>query len=253
MMNAFKRFLKAANGVVTVVVAALVIIAVAYAVYSIWDNSTVYTEVDDVMDGIKDLKPDIAGDVQASFEELRAINKDTCAWITLDGTNIDYPVLQGKDNLTYLNKNVYGRFAMAGSIFLDSNCDNTFSSKYSLLYGHHMDEHKMFGDLDLYKENAFFEENTTGTLILPEQTYKLETFACLEVEASDEYIFQPLRWKDDASGLIDYVSTNAGLLNFRQPENISSEAYPQILAMSTCSADNADARIILLAVMIPDL
>ena len=74
----------------------------------------------------------------------------------LDGTMpVRYPVLQGEDNLTYINKDVYGNFALAGSIFLDSNCDRSFQKKYSLLYGHHMAEHKMFGDLDLYEKQKF--------------------------------------------------------------------------------------------------
>ena len=133
--------------------------------------------MDDVQSELLKLKPDTAEDGGASFEELRAVNPDVCAWLTLDHTNIDQPILQGKDNLSYINTDVYGNFAMAGSIFLDSGCDNGFREPYALLYGHHMADHKMFGDLDLYEDRVFFDQNTTGELILPDRTYKLKIFA----------------------------------------------------------------------------
>lgn len=89
----------------------------------------VYASVDDIQSQLLKYKPTPGEDNGPTFEELRAINPDVCAWITLDGTKIDYPVLQGEDNLTYINKDVYGNFALAGSIFLDSNCDRSFRGK----------------------------------------------------------------------------------------------------------------------------
>ena len=71
-------------------------------------------------------------DNPASFEELLGINPDVCAWVTLDNTAIDYPVVQGEDNFTYVNTDVYGDFSLAGSIFLDVNCDKNFTDPYSL-------------------------------------------------------------------------------------------------------------------------
>ena len=176
-MNASKFFLKAANSLITAVVALFLILAAAYSGYALWDNAQVYAAVDDVQSELMKLKPDPEQkDGGASFEELRKINPDVCGWITLDHTKIDYPILQGEDNLTYINTDVYGDFALSGSIFLDSGCDNTFQGKYSLLYGHHMANHKMFGDLDLYRKKKFFDKNTTGTLILLDRSYKLEIF-----------------------------------------------------------------------------
>ena len=188
----------------------------------------------------------------ASFEELRKINPDVCGWITLDHTKIDYPILQGEDNLTYINTDVYGDFALSGSIFLDSGCDRNFQGKYSLLYGHHMAEHKMFGDLDLYRKKKFFNKSTTGTLILPDRSYKLEIFACMQVSASEDSIFATGKWQADTSGLVDFVRKNAEHVHQQTMDNIGkSEDFSQILAMSTCSSEFTDARTVLLAVMKP--
>ena len=160
--------------------------------------------------------------------------------------------MQGEDNLSYINTDVYGEFALAGSIFLDSSCDNTFHDQYSLLYGHHMENSKMFGDLDLYEDEEFFNENTTGMLILPDRSYELEIFACLRVSASEDAIFYPQQWQTNTDGLLEFVSENAMHIHQDTFDRIgSSEDFSQILAMSTCSSEFTDARTILLAVMKP--
>ena len=67
---------------------------------------------------------------------LRELSDDAVAWLTVDNTSIDYPVMQGKTNSEYLNKDPYGDYSLSGSIFLDSRCDGEFKDEYSLLYGH---------------------------------------------------------------------------------------------------------------------
>ena len=138
-MRASERVLKGLNTLVSVA-AALVLLGVgAYCAYALWDNGQVYAAVDSVQEGLLQMKPSPEEENGPTFEELRAVNPDVCGWVTLDGTQIDYPVLQGENNLTYINTDVYGEFALAGSIFLDSGCDRTFHGPYFLIYGHHMD------------------------------------------------------------------------------------------------------------------
>lgn len=159
--------------------------------------------------------------------------------------------MQGETNLTYINKDVYGNFALAGSIYLDSRNAPDFTDAYSLLYGHHMENSAMFGDLDLYKDQQFFNENSSGILILPDRAYKLEIFACLLSHAGDEYIFEPERWQTDIDELISFVRSDH--LNLRQEtiDKLERMDEPQVLALSTCSSEYTDARTIILAVMEP--
>lgn len=187
--------LRAANGLLDGVTALLVLLAVVWSGYALWDNSRVYAAADNVQAGLLAFKPQPQEDNSLSFGQLRDINPDVCGWLTLDGTAIDYPVVQGESNFTYLNTDVYGSFALAGSIFLDVDCDADFSGRYSLLYGHHMENGRMFGDLDKYKDGAFFRQNTTGTLTLPGGSYRLEVLACLVVPASEQAIFAPGKWR----------------------------------------------------------
>ena len=189
---------------------------------------------------------------QAVAERLRDINPDVCGWLTLDGTAIDYPVVQGESNFTYLNTDVYGSFALAGSIFLDVDCDADFSGRYSLLYGHHMENGRMFGDLDKYKDGAFFRQNTTGTLTLPGGSYRLEVLACLVVPASEQAIFAPGKWRSDAGGLLPFVEENALQMDAQALRALEEEPEgAQFLAMATCSGEYTDARTVVLARMEP--
>ena len=252
-MKAAKFFIKAANFIISAVVALTLLAAGSYSAYALWDNAQVYNAVDNVMEELISLKPSVdpEEDNGASFEELLAINPDVCAWLTLDGTKIDYPILQGADNLSYINTDVYGNYVLSGSIFLDSRCDRNYNIAYSLVYGHHMANSKMFGDLDKYKDEDFFKENTTGLLILPDRTYNLEIFACLVVKSSESNIFQPYRWQTDIKGLLDFATENSLHTRTELIEEIRSAESPQVIALSTCSTEYTDARTIVLAYMTP--
>ena len=230
----------------------LVLLAVVWSGYALWDNSRVYAAADNVQAGLLAFKPQPQEDNSLSFGQLRDINPDVCGWLTLDGTAIDYPVVQGESNFTYLNTDVYGSFALAGSIFLDVDCDADLSGRYSLLYGHHMENGRMFGDLDKYKDGAFFRQNTTGTLTLPGGSYRLEVLACLVVPASEQAIFAPGKWRSDAGGLLPFVEENALQMDAQALRALEEEPEgAQFLAMATCSGEYTDARTVVLARMEP--
>lgn len=243
--------LKAANSLLNLVVILSLSVAGIYAAYALWDNSRVYTAANDVQADMVKIKPVVEGEGGASFEELLAINPDVCAWVMVDNTNIDLPVLQGSTNLTYINRDVYGNFALAGSIFLDTRNERDFSDAYSLLYGHHMENSGMFGDLDLYKDQSFFDDNKTGMLILPDRSYNLEIFACLLVEAGKDTIFDPELWQTDINGLLSFAENNSLHLREETIDKLRQMENPKVLALSTCSTEFTDARTIILAVMEP--
>ena len=116
-MNFHRFFLKTANSLVSLVVILFLTVAGVYSGYALWDNAQVYAAVDDVQSELLKLKPDAAEEDGASFEELLAVNPDVCAWLTLDNTGIDYPVVQGEDNLSYINTDVYGELPWPEAFF----------------------------------------------------------------------------------------------------------------------------------------
>ena len=254
-MELREKILKTANSFVNTLIVIILLTATLYAGYSLWDNYRVYHEAEDVQADLLRLKPDINSDSQdsisESFEELRAINGDVCAWLTIDNTKIDYPVLQGEDNFSYINTNVYGEFSLSGSLFLDTRCSRGFSDMYSLIYGHHISNGNMFGDLDKFKEKDFFAKNKTGVLITPEKTYDLKIFAVLVVQDSNEIIFNP-ETNTEITGILDCVDTWSLFKDEKRTEILKEKGNSaQILSMSTCSSEFTDARTVLLAQIIP--
>ena len=251
-MKIQRHILKTADTLVSFIVFFSLIIAGVYACYALWDNSTIYAAADDVQIEMLKLKPEVKGARGPSFEDLLAINKDVRGWLTMDGTNIDYPVLQGRDNLSYINTDVYGNFSLAGSIYLDSRNDGNFNDTYSLLYGHYMDQDKMFGNLELYKDAKFFRENTTGTLLLLNKVYNLKTYAVLLITASEDEIFEPTQWNpQNTDKLIEYVNKKAIHINPETREKIEQADYDSLkfLSLTTCSGEFTDARTVVLTIM----
>lgn len=233
---------------VNLVTALALLLCGSFGAYALWDNQQVLTSASDVQSELLQWKPAApeageAPDNSESFAQLRKINPDVCGWITMDSTGIDFPVLQGQNNLSYISRDVFGNFSLAGSIFLDSRDDALFRENYALLYGHHMADGNMFGDLDKYKEETYFTENRTGQLILPDKTYRLEVAAVLVVSASEKQVFDPEYIRGNRNDWLAFVREKAMLLR----EELLGEG--QYLALSTCSTEFTDARTVVLTRM----
>ncbi|MBR5166392.1 MAG: class B sortase [Ruminococcus sp.] len=166
--------------------------------------------------------------------EESPICQDMVGWITIDGTNIDYPVMQGADNVCYLNTDPLGEYSLTGSIFLDSRCSADFSDEYSLIYGHHMDYGKMFGALDDFTSETYLKNHDTGTLLVGrngEKEYPLKVFAAMRVSAREKTVFDL-----DSGRIRQYIRENADVL--------TEERETRIVALSTCADANSVARIV---------
>ncbi|MBR2781717.1 MAG: class B sortase [Oscillospiraceae bacterium] len=236
------------NSFVSLILILAILLFGSYSAYALWDNNHVYNEARSVMIQMQELKPVLIEDIESgpTFDELLAINQDVRGWVTLDGTSIDFPILQGDSNFTYINTDVYGNFALAGSIFLDCSNNKDFSDTYNLIYGHHMANSNMFGDLDLYRDEKFFQNNTTGQLMTVSAVYDLEVLALVVVSASDDIIFD-VNMNQNADVLLSFIKDNSVFCRDVLPQ---PDENTQFLALSTCSSDFSDARTVVITQMI---
>jgi sortase B len=227
-----------ANRVLDIILALLVILALLYSGYSMYDTWQVFNKGSN-SDLLK-YKPGSTEDA-LSFSELQALNPDVCAWLTVDDTSIDYPVVQGSTNMTYINMDVFGEFSLTGSVFLDYRNSRDFSDPYSLLYAHHIDGNVMFGQLPSFMEDDFFESHKTGTITGNDFSYNIEWFACLLTDAYDREVFSPTDYtSDDLSSLLSYLKENS--TQYRELEFSSSD---KVIGLSTCETATSDGRILL--------
>ena len=183
-------------------------------------------------------RPNIEENKPPYLDDLININEDTVGWITIYNTNMDYPIMQGKDDLTYINKDVYGNFSISGSIFLSYQNSKDFSDPYNLVYGHHMDNGAMFGDVLKNKEKDFFNKNNKGILFLPNKVYDLTVMAVLETDAYDHNIYYI---NNNFDYTINYIKNNS--LYYKDIE------YEHIVALSTCDDATTSGRTILICAM----
>ena len=218
------------------IVAIISLILFLICLYAMIDAYIVYVGAND--SGIMKYKPE-----SGNTEKLRELSENAVAWLTVDDTRIDYPVMQGENNTEYLNKAPNGEFSLSGSIFLDSRNDKTFSDPYSLIYGHHMEYGAMFGSLDEYKDKAFFDSHRTGLLTVVNGTeYQITFFAACKAQATEKVIFDPPQ--SDKKSLLDYLSKNA--MN-DEPQEIDTGA--KLIALSTCQSAESNERMIVFGVL----
>lgn len=240
-MERAAKLARCGNTVLGGIAGIFILLMLLYGGYSLWDTYMVY-QAAFVSDDLMKFKPVPSKDgSNPTLEELQAINPDVRGWLTIDDTHIDYPVVQGKTDLEYINKDVYGKFAFSGSIFLSCLNSPDFSDGYNLVYGHHMDNGGMFGDVVEFLDKSYFEKHTTGTLYLPGETYGIKIFACVETDAYDSTVFQPQSQpKDDISNLLEYLRGKS--VQYRE---IGVEQTDRVIALSTCAEAETNGRVII--------
>lgn len=206
------------------------IIALLICIYALYDTWYVFDHANDK--SYLKFKPGVEDENGAVSES--PITSDMVGWITMDDTNIDYPIMQGEDNTAYLNKDPYGKFSLSGSIFLDSRNNSAFTDEYSLIYGHHMEYGVMFGALDDYLDEDYLQSHRHGQLLVGRDgkvMYELEAFYAMSADAKDDFIFNPENYEE----LYAFLREKGMDINHR------------VLCLSTCAGDTSTTRIVVFA------
>ena len=220
------RGIRAADWCVDRFVDVVFLLLLLIGIYFMYDSAYVFYHSRAAVVG--PYKPD-----GADMTALKELSEDVVGWITLDDTTIDYPVMQGKTNFEYLNKDPFGKFSLSGSIYLDSRNASDFSDAYSLVYGHHMSGEYMFGALDLFADEAYFEEHTTGTLTTERGKFPVTVIAFYQTDASDSMVFDVEMERNDMAG---YIESHAE--RFRE----AGAAQKKIVALTTCKSPTTTKR-----------
>ena len=236
------------NRILSIMAGILILLMLSYGMYSLWDTYKIYANSFADEELLK-FRPTDDGEDNPTLKDLKKLNPDVKAWIQVPKTNIDYPVVQGQDDMEYINKNVYGEFELSGAIFLSCLNKDDFSDPYNLVYGHNMKNGGMFADVAKYyiQENKrvfkeYFETHQKGKLYLTDATRKIRFFACMKVTAADAKIYHPDGYhKENLKDLLDYIQANA--VQYRDV-NVADEN--SLIALSTCSEAETNGRVVLI-------
>lgn len=174
------------------------------------------------------------------FEALQKIIPGAVAWIRCPGTVIDYPVMQGADNDYYLGHLPNGDANEMGSIFLDYRSAADFSDGNSLIFGHHMKSGDMFGSLENYKEQSYYEEHPVIYLYTAQGDYVIELLAGYVVDAQREDLPRSFA---EAADFERYIAEIRQRSTFAGAVQVSAE--DKLVSFCTCTYNFSDARFVL--------
>lgn len=232
-----RKVIRYINRFITLVETLVLLLLLMFGGYSIWDNHQIDTEGSSSK--YEMYKP-TAKDTR-KFDDFVKINPEVCGWLTLNGTGVNYALVHGQDNDKYMNTTPDLKFALSGSLFLDYQNHPDFSDFNTIIYGHHMAEHAMFGDLDLYAKKSFFDHHQSGTIYFDGNTHQVNIFAFLVVNAYDSNIYHVCQNGEQANYL-SYIQNYS--VNYR---DIGVTDADHILILSTCMNDRTNGRYILAA------
>ena len=179
------------------------------------------------------------------FAALSRINPDIVGWLYCEGTQINYPVVQGSDDEYYLDHLFDGTQNANGCLFLDSRVDASFSSVHSIIYGHHMRSGAMFAALDGYKRQSFYETHPTMLLITPAATYEVQLFAAYVADPSEDAWEVSFTNDGEIQAWIDAATARSTFTS-----DVKPTTGDRLLTLSTCSYEFGDARFVVVGVMV---
>ena len=215
----------------------ILIAALLIGGYSLWDSKQVYEAAD--ASNYSAYRPE--ADDSLSFEELRKINPEVFAWLTVNDTPIDYPVAQADNNEKYINTNAEGQYTLSGSIFLDYRNSPHFDDFNSIIYGHHMEKKMMFGSLSDFADRAYFDAHPYGNLYFDGKNHGLEFFALILTDAYDDDLLSPCsHGEEQRQKYLGHLFDKASL-----KRDISVSDKDQIVLLSTCTDAITNGRYVL--------
>ncbi len=218
------------NVMINIIISIVTLLVTLFCIYVVYDSLKV-THSAVLGEEILAYAPH---DENVEIEPLWEINSDIIGWIRINGTSIDYPVVQGRDNEFYLSRNYRQEFATAGSIFMDYR--NSLSDDFIVIYGHRMSYGGMFTDIIRFKERRFFDENSSGELFIMNEKWKLEIVGFALVESNNREIY------DLGDSAVREIMTHATFVR-----EINADRF---VLLSTCDAQNKNMRNVLLAQII---
>jgi sortase B len=178
------------------------------------------------------------------------VNDDIVGWITIPDTNIDLPIVQGKDNDFYLHNGVDGQYNYElGCPFLDYRCNNDFSGLNSIVYAHNMEGREMFADITRFDDAAFLESHKYGTLTLKDGTHNISFFAYLSLSSTSPLYNTVFVSENERREYIDFLFRSSEHTSFYTAEELKGNDELRLLLLSTCTFETEDSRGVLAGVI----
>lgn len=177
---------------------------------------------------------------QVDFSNLKEVNPDAVAWIMVDGTNVNYPVVQSGDNDYYLNHDIKKNLKASGWIFMDYRNSINLVDSNTIFYGHNLLNKTAFGSLSNVFEEKWFKNSNHYIVIRTENVrYVYQIFSCYYIDP-EIYYLQTNFYRD--SDYQEFLNTLKSRSKFDFGLDVS--ANDKIITLSTCTDDNKGRKVV---------
>ena len=253
------RLVATGNSVVSLVAGLLAAVLVLYSGYVIYDSFNTQRQAFSSAWDLLKFKPEFIEDYETPLtgSALYEINHDYRAWLTVYDTTIDYPVMQGQNDLYYAAHDIYKQSSLTGAIYLAAGNSPDLSDSYNLIYGHHMDNGAMFGRLDDYRDGAYWNAHRTGILVTMGGVFDIEFFAVAETDAYEGRIYSVGDKRDQVISFLESGGDSGAPVGNRVPTRVLhydaavAASATKVVALSTCASATTSGRLVVFGKMTP--
>ena len=176
---------------------------------------------------------------------LQQENADLAAWLTVPGTEVDYPVMLTPDNMEYyLYRDFYKNHSACGTPFLDTRCAPVAEADSLIVHGHNMRDGTMFTSLNWYKQPSFGAEHPNLRLLLPGETRTYQLFAVVKINKDTDADLY------NCVGGLSQAQFDSFVQTFRARAAYATDVQPQygdkLLVLSTCIYEKDSNRLLVI-------
>ena len=236
---------------VVILITIFTIICITLLIYSLMNIINWKKDVDENKNIVEEIKENIIIDeeddsINIDFKSLKEQNSDTIAYLKVNGTNIDYIVVKGKDNSYYLKHNFNKDYNIAGWIFADYHNLFDESDRNIVIFGHNTKDGSMFGTLKNVLDKSWQEnkENFEIILVTEKGQYKYQVFSTYQITPEDYYINTIYNNDNEFNEFLNKVKSRS---NYNY--NIEVNSNDKVLTLSSCIGDGKK-RVVLHAKLI---
>lgn len=212
----------------------LIALAIGFTIYNFYPKINQTVQKDKIIAVAKENHTEIADRID--FNALLALNPDTIGWVQIEGTSLEYPVVQTDNNDYYLSHNYLQEESFEGAVFRDYLC-NTTTTRNHVLYGHYMSDESMFGSLWNYQDQAYLKLHPVIQFDQPGHPGDWEIFSIYITKA--DYDYRQPEFITDGE-FIDYM--NRLKARSLYDTGVTLDPDDEVLTLSTCIYTFDDAR-----------
>lgn len=177
---------------------------------------------------------------EINFNELRSVNSDVKAWIIVDGTNINYPVVQTSNNDYYLKYNIKRKKTTNGWPFIDYRNSSSMSDDNTIFYGHNLLNKTAFGSISNLFTKSWLNNSSHKILVLTDtKMYEYEIFSVYYSDPNSYYL--QTKFSSPASKL-NFFNNLKVKSKVKLPATVSEN--DKIITLSTCTDDNKGRKVV---------